>query len=76
MAERWPMVGAEARFNAVVDEYGKFLSNTIANLCPKDLGLQFNDIEAELRVALGGAGLARPSPPQVLPTRSPRRCYW
>jgi RNA polymerase sigma-70 factor (ECF subfamily) len=52
MADRWPTVGAEARFNAVVDEYGKFLSNAIANLCPKDLGLQFSDIEQDARVRL------------------------
>ena len=52
MAERSPIVGAEGRFNAIVDEYGRFLSNTIAHLCPKDLGIQFNDIEQEARLRL------------------------
>jgi RNA polymerase sigma factor (sigma-70 family) len=41
-----------SRFNRIVDEYGRFLSNTIAQLCPKDLGLQFSDIEQEARLRL------------------------
>ncbi len=39
-------------FEDIIDRYGSFLHNTIARLCPKDLGLQFNDIEQEARLRL------------------------
>jgi RNA polymerase sigma factor (sigma-70 family) len=42
----------EARFNTIIEEYGRFLRNAIVKHCPKDLGLQFNDIEQEARVRL------------------------
>lgn len=42
----------EARFNAILEEYGKFLRRSIIRLCPKDLGLDFNDIEQEARLRL------------------------
>ena len=42
----------EARFNAVVEEFGRFLRNTIARLCPRDVGLQLDDIEQEARLRL------------------------
>ena len=47
-----PVADTDTRFNAVVEEYGRFLRNTIARLCPKDLGIQFNDIEQEARLRL------------------------
>src|SRR5262245_36257059 len=43
---------AEAQFNVIIDEYGKFLSQTIIRLCPKDMGLEFNDIELEARLRI------------------------
>ncbi|HKQ79178.1 MAG TPA: RNA polymerase sigma factor [Blastocatellia bacterium] len=43
---------AEAQFNTIIDEYGRFLSQTIIRLCPKDLGIEFNDIEQEARLRL------------------------
>jgi RNA polymerase sigma factor (sigma-70 family) len=42
----------EARFNAVIKEYGRFLRQTIIRFCPKDLGIQFSDIEQEARLRL------------------------
>ena len=42
----------EARFNAVVEEFGRYLRATIARLCPRDLGLQLDDIEQEARLRL------------------------
>lgn len=38
---------AEARFEAIVEEYGKLLRSVIAQNCPSDLGLQTSDIEQE-----------------------------
>ena len=52
MAERLQTVDTEASFGAIVKEYGKFLRHTIAKLCPKDLGIQFNDIEQEANLRL------------------------
>jgi RNA polymerase sigma-70 factor (ECF subfamily) len=42
----------EARFAAVVEEYGRFLRATIARLCPRNLGVQPDDLEQEARVRL------------------------
>ena len=42
----------EGRFNALLERHDQFLRNTIARICPKDLGLQFNDIQQEARVQL------------------------
>jgi len=52
MKERLSPDESRARFDAVIDRYGKFLHNVIARVCPKDLGLQFNDIEQEARLRL------------------------
>jgi RNA polymerase sigma factor (sigma-70 family) len=52
MSEISPAIEAEARFNSIIEEYGKFLRQTIAHFCPKDLGLQFTDIEQEARLRL------------------------
>jgi RNA polymerase sigma-70 factor, ECF subfamily len=52
MAESSSLSDVEARFNAVIKEYGRFLRQTIIRFCPKDLGLQFNDIEQEARLRL------------------------
>ena len=52
MKENLINVEAESRLNAILDEYGAFLRRTIAHLCPKDLGIHFNDIEQDARLRL------------------------
>ena len=42
----------ECRFNALLERHDQLLRNTVARICPKDLGLQFNDIQQEARVQL------------------------
>jgi RNA polymerase sigma-70 factor (ECF subfamily) len=42
----------EERFNAVVEEFGVLLRRAIIRLCPRDKGLQFDDIEQEARMRL------------------------
>jgi RNA polymerase sigma factor (sigma-70 family) len=42
----------EAEFNAILEKYGAYLRHTIARICPKDLGIQFEDIEQEARLRL------------------------
>jgi RNA polymerase sigma-70 factor (ECF subfamily) len=38
---------AEARFQWIIEEYGKLLRTVIAQNCPADIGLQTSDIEQE-----------------------------
>ena len=52
MKETFSAFELEARFNSVIEEYGSFLRNSIVRLCPKDLGLQFSDIEQEARLKI------------------------
>lgn len=52
MAKSSSLTDIEARFNAVIKEYGRFLRQTIIRFCPKDLGLQFSDIEQDARLRL------------------------
>lgn len=52
MAEGLPTTEVEAAFEAIVKEYGRFLRNTIAQVCPKKLGIQFDDIEQQARLRL------------------------
>jgi len=52
MAEGLPTTEVEAAFEAIVKEYGRFLRNTIAQVCPKDLGIQIDDIEQQARLRL------------------------
>lgn len=42
----------DARFAAVVERYGRFLRQAIVKLCPRDLGLQYDDVEQEARLRL------------------------
>ena len=42
----------EERFNAIVEEFGVLLRRAIVRHCPRDKGLQFDDIEQEARVRL------------------------
>jgi RNA polymerase sigma-70 factor, ECF subfamily len=48
-AER-PDVAADFAF--VLEEYGRFLRSAIARICPRDMGLQFDDVEQEARLKL------------------------
>jgi RNA polymerase sigma factor (sigma-70 family) len=52
MKESLPDDESQRSFEDIMDRYGSFLHNTIARLCPKNLGLQFNDIEQEARLRL------------------------
>lgn len=42
----------EIVFEQIVREYGRFLRQTIIRVCPKDLGLQYDEIEQEARLRL------------------------
>jgi RNA polymerase sigma-70 factor (ECF subfamily) len=42
----------EGRFERLVEEYGRFLRQAIIRVCPKDLGLQYDEIEQEARLRL------------------------
>lgn len=42
----------ETRFDALIEAYGRFLRQTIVRVCPKQLGLQYDEIEQEARLRL------------------------
>ncbi|HWP43757.1 MAG TPA: sigma-70 family RNA polymerase sigma factor [Blastocatellia bacterium] len=52
MKQRLKPDETEARFNDLLDKYELFLRNTIARICPKNLGLQISDILQEARLQL------------------------
>ena len=52
MVKRAPTVELEERFNLVVEEFGVLLRRAIIRFCPRDKGLQFDDIEQEARMRL------------------------
>jgi RNA polymerase sigma factor (sigma-70 family) len=52
MQERSRLQQIEAQFNTILEKYGAFLRQTIARICPKDLGIQLDDIEQEARLRL------------------------
>src|SRR5262245_65944016 len=52
MRENSQLLEIEAEFNAILEKYGAFLRQTIARVCPKDLGIQYDDIEQEARLRL------------------------
>lgn len=52
MSERVSESTIEVQFNAILDEYGQFLHNTVLRLCPRDTGIQISDIEQEARIRL------------------------
>jgi hypothetical protein len=52
MREKSQLPEAEADLNAILEKYGAFLRQTITSICPKDLGIQFDDIEREARLRL------------------------
>ncbi|MFN0110093.1 MAG: RNA polymerase sigma factor [Blastocatellia bacterium] len=47
-----PASETESKFNSIVEEYGRFLRQTILRVCPRDLGLQFDEIEQEARLRI------------------------
>jgi RNA polymerase sigma-70 factor (ECF subfamily) len=52
MVKRAPTVELEELFNLVVEEFGVLLRRAIVRFCPRDKGLQFDDIEQEARLRL------------------------
>src|SRR6185295_17192111 len=52
MGESSSVLATEARLNVLLDEYGRYLRNVITRLCPKDMGLQYSDIEQDARLRL------------------------
>lgn len=51
MVKRSP-AETKALFDATLKEYGKFLRDAISQACPRDMGLDFDDIEQEARLRL------------------------
>lgn len=47
-----PTVSTESRFNELIEEYGRLLRQMIIRVCPKDLGLQYDEIEQDARLRL------------------------
>ena len=52
MVKKSTAVEVEQRFNALVEEFGVMLRRAIVRYCPRDMGLQFDDIEQEARMRL------------------------
>src|ERR1700742_3462357 len=52
MSDRSTASETRAKFEAIAEEYGRFLRNTIAKTCPRHLGIDINDIEQEARLRL------------------------
>jgi len=52
MVKKFRTVETEERFNLVVEEFGVLLRRAIVRFCPRDKGLQFDDIEQEARLRL------------------------
>jgi RNA polymerase sigma-70 factor (ECF subfamily) len=52
MVKKLRTVELEERFNLVVEEFGVLLRRAIVRFCPRDKGLQFDDIEQEARMRL------------------------
>src|SRR6185436_10430851 len=52
MVKRFPTVELEERLYLVVEEFGVLLRRAIVRFCPRDKGLQFDDIEQEARMRL------------------------
>lgn len=47
-----PLEAREARFRALLEDYGRVLRAAIVRVCPRQLGLQFDDIEQDARIRL------------------------
>ena len=44
--------GDDAQIAAVLEEYGRFLRQTLVRLCPRGLGVQVDDVEQDARIRL------------------------
>ena len=60
MARETPLIppdeaAIEARWRSLIEDYGRFLRRTIVRLCPRHMGLDFDDIEQEARLRLWNA---------------------
>ena len=51
-AEEQAETAPDARLHELLARYGVFLRRTIAKVCPRELGLAFEDIEQEARIGL------------------------
>ena len=47
--------GPDERWRALIDHYGRYLRRVVIRLCPRYLGLRFDDIEQEARIRLWNA---------------------
>ena len=47
-----PLAAPNEALDRLLASYGRFLRNAIVRACPKDVGLQFDDIEQEARLRL------------------------
>jgi RNA polymerase sigma-70 factor (ECF subfamily) len=45
-------VSIESRFNELIEEYGRLLRHMIIRVCPKEMGLQYDEIEQDARLRL------------------------
>ena len=43
---------ADERWRALIDQYGRYLRRIVTRLCPRNLGLNFDDVEQEARLRL------------------------
>jgi RNA polymerase sigma-70 factor (ECF subfamily) len=43
---------ADERWRALIEQYGRYLRRVVTRLCPRDLGLSFDDVEQEARLRL------------------------
>jgi len=52
LAEERPVKPAPDPLEEILEQYGSLLRGVIARVCPRDFGLQFDDIEQEARLRL------------------------
>jgi RNA polymerase sigma-70 factor (ECF subfamily) len=43
---------ADERWRALIEQYGRYLRRVVVRLCPRNLGLDFDDVEQEARLRL------------------------
>jgi RNA polymerase sigma-70 factor, ECF subfamily len=52
MDEAGTRAEADERWRALIDEYGRYLRRVVARLCPRNLGVNLDDLEQEARLRL------------------------
>jgi RNA polymerase sigma-70 factor (ECF subfamily) len=50
--EEGPNQTPDERWRALIDQYGSYLRRVVIRLCPRNLGLNFDDVEQEARIRL------------------------